>query len=82
MQHVDVTSADMRLIAHGTPDGGMAVLFQDAMTGKENRVVITPRQLTCVLASLVMTKELNPESDVYKTCMQIQDAVTNVRFMP
>ena len=81
MQHIDITNEDYRLIAYPS-NGSIVAHFYEAVVGTEETVIIDHKQLAYITAVFIMPQELDPESNVYKGCMEVQSMLYNIRFMP
>ena len=70
MFHIDATFEDMRLIATSEDGNDYNVILSDALTGKQTTLVVTPAELSYILAV-----NLNPEGEIFLNVEHAGDSI-------
>ena len=70
MFHIDATFEDMRLIATSEDGNDYNVILSDALTGKQTMLVVTPAELSYILAV-----NLNPEGEIFLNVEHARDSI-------
>ena len=70
MFHIDATFEDMRLIASSKEGTDYDVVISDAFTGKQTTLVVTPAELSYILAV-----NLSPEGEVFLNVEHAGDSI-------
>ena len=70
MFHIDATFEDIRLIASSEEGTDYNVVISDALTGKQTTLVLTPAELSYILAV-----NLNPEGKIFLNVEHAGDSI-------